>query len=59
MSHPIAALLIVEDNPGDARLIREMFDEHGIHRAGHLREQTRVGHVAVDDLDAGTRAVAP
>ncbi len=26
------ALLIVEDNPGDARLLREMFDEHGPHK---------------------------
>ncbi len=31
MSGAIAALLIVEDNPGDARLIREMFNEHGAH----------------------------
>ena len=24
-------LLLIEDNPGDARLLREMFNEHGAH----------------------------
>ena len=27
----INSLLLVEDNPGDARLLREMFDEQGSH----------------------------
>jgi len=34
----IAALLVVEDNPGDARLLREMFNAHGA-------ERTEVVHV--------------
>ena len=28
---PIKILLLVEDNPGDARLLREMFSEQGAH----------------------------
>ena len=28
---PIKQVLLVEDNPGDARLLREMFDEQGSH----------------------------
>jgi hypothetical protein len=28
---PIRVLLLVEDNPGDARLLREMFSEQGAH----------------------------
>ena len=28
---PIKILLLVEDNPGDARLLREMFNEQGAH----------------------------
>src|ERR1700733_10855849 len=28
---PIKVLLLVEDNPGDARLLREMFNEQGAH----------------------------
>ena len=28
---PLRRLLLVEDNPGDARLLREMFDEGGLH----------------------------
>jgi diguanylate cyclase (GGDEF)-like protein/PAS domain S-box-containing protein len=34
----IKILLLVEDNPGDARLLREMFNELGLHRT----EQTHV-----------------
>ena len=49
---PISTLLLVEDNPGDARLLREMFNEPGVHKIGltrvgsmteaerHLREHT-------------------
>jgi CheY-like chemotaxis protein len=31
MSEKIKILLLVEDNPGDARLLREMFNEQGLH----------------------------
>ena len=34
----IKILLLVEDNPGDARLLREMFNEQGLH-------QTELTHV--------------
>src|SRR5271155_3584794 len=27
----IKAILLIEDNPGDARLLREMFNEQGLH----------------------------
>jgi len=27
----IKSILLIEDNPGDVRLLREMFDEHGAH----------------------------
>jgi hypothetical protein len=30
-SHPIKMLLAVEDNRGDARLFREMFNDQGSH----------------------------
>ena len=30
-SRSIKVLLLVEDNPGDARLLREMFNEEGAH----------------------------
>jgi diguanylate cyclase (GGDEF)-like protein/PAS domain S-box-containing protein len=35
----IKVLLLVEDNPGDSRLLREMFNEHGSHNT----ELTQVG----------------
>ena len=31
---PLSTLLLVEDNPGDARLLREMFNEPGVRRIG-------------------------
>jgi diguanylate cyclase (GGDEF)-like protein/PAS domain S-box-containing protein len=36
---PIEHLLLVEDNPGDARLLREMINEQGLHRM-HLTRAT-------------------
>jgi CheY-like chemotaxis protein len=40
---PMKVLLLVEDNPGDARLLREMFNEQGAHdteltHVGSMRE---------------------
>jgi two-component system cell cycle sensor histidine kinase/response regulator CckA len=47
-------LLLVEDNPGDARLLREMFKEQGSHeteltQVGTMREAER--HLATLDFD--------
>ncbi len=39
---PIKTLLLIEDNPGDARLFREMFSEHGTHTA-KLTHATHMG----------------
>jgi CheY-like chemotaxis protein len=36
----VKRLLVVEDNPGDARLLREMFDERG--PASHITTMTHV-----------------
>jgi|KBSSwiStaDraftv2_1062776.scaffolds.fasta_scaffold05268_4 diguanylate cyclase (GGDEF)-like protein/PAS domain S-box-containing protein len=50
----IEALLLVEDNPGDARLLREMFKEHGsplnelIHVESMAEAEKRLAERAVD-----------
>jgi PAS domain S-box-containing protein len=58
---PITTLLVIEDNPGDARLLREMFEE-GVSRASSMvqvesmaaAEQHLAGHVVdVILLDLG------
>ena len=36
----IKQLLLVEDNPGDARLIAEMFSEQGMHDTQLIRAAT-------------------
>jgi len=42
MSNSIRIVLLVEDNPGDARLLREMFNEQGSPDT-ELIHPTRVG----------------
>ena len=47
-------LLVVEDNPGDARLLREMFEEAGAHRANMVQVQSMVAaerHLAENHVD--------
>ncbi|MEA2518305.1 MAG: hypothetical protein QOF49_385 [Chloroflexota bacterium] len=54
-------LLVIEDNPGDARLLREMFEEAGAHRSqmvqvesmGQAEQHLAEHHVDVILLDLG------
>ncbi|WP_310467708.1 response regulator [Sphingomonas sp.] len=53
-SKHMALLLVVEDNPGDARLLREMFDAHGPHSTEliHVSSMTEAeSHLAKQDVD--------
>ncbi len=54
IARSVRVVLLVEDNPGDARLLREMFNEQGIHKT----ELTHVGcmseaekHLAEHEVD--------
>jgi diguanylate cyclase (GGDEF)-like protein/PAS domain S-box-containing protein len=49
----IKILLMVEDNPGDARLLREMFEEQGLHKI----ELTHVGRMSEAEKHLAERAV--
>ncbi|MGO8975886.1 MAG: hypothetical protein ACLQNV_20465 [Steroidobacteraceae bacterium] len=40
----IKAILLIEDNPGDARLLREMFNEYGAHNTA----LTHVDYMSAD-----------
>jgi DNA-binding response OmpR family regulator len=51
---PIRTLLVIEDNPGDARLLREMLTEHDARSANVVQVQT-IGeaeqHLATNSVD--------
>src|ERR1700704_3795455 len=49
----IKVVLLVEDNPGDARLLHEMFNEHGSHDI----ELTHVGSMGEAEKHLAERAV--
>ena len=49
----IKVLLLVEDNPGDARLLREMFNEQGLHKI----ELTHVERMSEAEQHLAQRAV--
>jgi PAS domain S-box-containing protein len=49
----ITKLLLIEDNPGDARLLREMFKEQGSHNT----EVTHVGSMAAAEKHLATHVV--
>ena len=46
MTKSIKVLLLVEDNPGDARLLREMFNEQGLHGI-HMTHVESMGEAEV------------
>ncbi len=51
---PVRRLLPVEDNPGDARLLRKMFNEPGSHRilVEHVETMTDAeAHIARHQID--------
>src|ERR1700675_1040760 len=50
---PITRLLLVEDNPGDVRLLREMFNRHSSHNV----ELTHVGSMSEAEKHLAERAV--
>ena len=53
-SRSIASLLLIEDNPGDARLLREMLNEQGIHKTKLTLVpclSDAVEHLAEHDVD--------
>ncbi len=54
MTKPMKVLLLVEDNPGDARLLREMLNDQGLHETD-LTHVARLGeaekHLAENKVD--------
>ena len=54
MSKPIQSVLLIEDNPGDARLLREMLNEEGSHniKLAHVESMSAAEtHLAEHEVD--------